>query len=140
MKTLTLAVVASLALLSPLRAQDLQRFLNRLSGSWARGQIDAITSLAAGDGISIDIGQGSMGPVGQRRASALLRQAFDTRQTVSVHADYVRPVTGNPNRAYAQLTWLARRRGTTIPMPVTVFLGLVREGRQWRIIEIRLKT
>jgi hypothetical protein len=47
-------------------------------------------------------------------------------------------VGGQPARAFGEITWTTRARGTTIPERANLFVAFVREGDAWRITEIRL--
>jgi hypothetical protein len=48
-------------------------------------------------------------------------------------------VSGSPRRAFVELAWTIRARGTTIPERYKIFLALVNDDRDaWRITEIRL--
>ena len=49
-----------------------------------------------------------------------------------------REIGGSPTRAFGEITWTAKARGTTIPERATVFVAFVRDEDGWRITEIRL--
>jgi hypothetical protein len=45
---------------------------------------------------------------------------------------------GENKRAFVELTWVTRARGTSIPDSTTVLFSLELDQEQWRITEIRL--
>ena len=47
-------------------------------------------------------------------------------------------VDGNPRRAFVEISWLTRTRGSRAQEHMKVVLSLVEEGNDWRIKEIRL--
>jgi hypothetical protein len=49
-----------------------------------------------------------------------------------------RTVGGTPTRAFGEISWTTRARGTTIPERATIFVAFVLEDERWRITEIRL--
>jgi hypothetical protein len=78
------------------------------------------------------------GPLAHRQAAAMLRRMFSDRETVSVTLSSKKVLPGKPARAYLELLWTRRIRGTTIPGRATVFVAVVQEAEAWRITEIRL--
>ena len=137
MKSFVLAVVLLLAH-APLEAQNVESVIDRLAGLWARGDASGITALGSEQGITLDLGNRSVGPLGNRQASAMLRQLFDERETLSVRTKSPQVVGGSPARAFAEITWTLRARGTTMPDRTSVFVALILEDERWRITEIRL--
>lgn len=137
MKLLALAL-AILALPAAARAQDLNPVVSRLAGYWQRGDASAIANTFADGGVSVALAGARTGPVAARQATAMLRRLFEERETLLVRVGRARVVGGDPARAYAELDWTARTRGTTIPVRATVFLALLLEDGRWRITEIRL--
>lgn len=135
------SIVVAFALLlarTPLQAQNVENVIDRLAGLWARGDASAITALGSEQGITLDLGNRSVGPLGTRQAAALLRQLFDERETLSVRNKTPQVVGGSPARAFAEITWTVRARGTTMAERTSVFVALIHEGERWRITEIRL--
>jgi hypothetical protein len=63
---------------------------------------------------------------------------FEDRESVSATPRVGRAVGGQPARAFGEITWTTRARGTTIPERANLFVAFVREGDAWRITEIRL--
>ena len=119
-------------------AQDLEVVLRRVASAWHRGDARVISALRADGGISLDVDGASVGPLGDRQAAAVLRRVFDDRESVSATPRVGRTVGGQPARAFGEITWTTRARGTTIPERATLFVAFVREGEAWRITEIRL--
>lgn len=122
----------------PAHAQNLGQTLDRVAAAWHRGEAGAITALAARGGVSVDVDGRSVGPLGQRQAGAVLRRVFEDRESVGARANMNRVVGGNPARAFGEISWTTRARGTTIPERATLFVAFVLEDESWRITEIRL--
>jgi hypothetical protein len=130
-------LVAALAP-APARAQDLDAVVNRVVSAWARGDVGAITRLASREGVSLDVDGAAVGPVATRQASAVLRRVFDAVETDAVQRGITRTAGGSPQRAFSEIAWTARVRGTSIAQRRTVFVAYVREEGGWRISQIRL--
>lgn len=137
-RALGLAAAMLLALAGAAAAQDLDQVLDRFAGAWHRGDAGAIAELVSHNGVSIDVGAGAIGPLGPRQAAAVLRRLFDERETTIVRAGIAQIVGGTPPRAFGEVVWSARSRGTTESENATIFLALVREPDGWRINQIRL--
>lgn len=136
---IALTVVAILALTAQhASAQDLKPVLQRVAAAWHRGDVGSITALGAHGGMTLHVEGNAVGPVGPRQASAILRRVFQDRESVSAGSNNGRTVGGEPARAFGEIIWTTRARGTTIPERVTVFIAFVREDDTWRITEIRL--
>lgn len=120
------------------QAAELERVLDRLASSWARGDANSLASFGARNGISLDLDGEPIGPLTRRQAAAVLRGLFVGRTTDSLSPGLARVVGGQPLRAFGELSWTVRSQGTTIPERTTVFLALVWEGENWRITQIRL--
>jgi uncharacterized protein (TIGR02246 family) len=118
-------------------AQKVEDTIDRFASLWARGDANAIAALAAEDGISLDLDGKPMGPLGGRQVAALLRRLFDERETIAVRPLVTQVVGGDPARAFGEINWMTRPRGTTIPEKTSVFVALVRAGDRWRVTEIR---
>jgi hypothetical protein len=123
---------------APAAAQDLEQTLQRAAEAWHRGDANAIAGLGARAGISVDLDGRSVGPLGPRQAAAVIRRAFEDRESVGVRPNMSRGVGGNPPRAFGDVVWTTRVRGTTISERATIFFAFVREDDRWRITEIRL--
>ena len=67
----------------------------------------------------------------------MLRKLFDESETVSVTLTSRKELPGSPVRAYLELVWQRRARGTTIPERVPVFVALTQQEAAWRITDIR---
>ena len=74
----------------------------------------------------------------ERQAAAVLHRLFDERETTVARARLGQLVGGVPMRAFGEILWMARSRGTTESEGITVFLALVREKNGWRINQIRV--
>ena len=134
-----LALAALLVLLpGTAAAQQLSEFTKQLTLAWARGDAGDIAALIADRGVSMNVAGEAAGPLQTRHASALLRRVFSDVETISVTLSSKKMQAGEPARAYLELRWVRRARGTTIPGHATVFVAVVEEDESWRITEIRL--
>ena len=111
--------------------------INRFTDLWARGDATAIAELSSRDGVTLDFGGRMMGPLGLRQVAAMLRRLFDDRETLSVRMMTPQIVGGSPPRAFGEISWMMRSRGTTIPEKTSVFVALILQNDRWRITEIR---
>ena len=123
---------------APARGQELSDVVERVARSWSRGDASAVVAHAARGGLSLDLEGQRVGPVAARQAAAVLRGLFDRSETVRADAGRTRVVGGSPEKAFGEIAWTSRARGTTIPERATVVLAFVREDGQWRVTEIRL--
>jgi hypothetical protein len=138
------SLVAALALLclpsavSGQDADDLQSTFRVVARQWAGSDASGLVRHLDPTGVSIDVGDGPMGPLSDRQASALLRQLFDQGETVNVEAGMLERVGGRPPRGFGAITWTTRPRGTEVPIRRTVYFGLEWVDGAWRVAEIRL--
>ncbi len=137
-RALGLAGLLLLAIAGGVRAQDLEQVLDRFASAWHRGDVAALASLVSRNGVSIEIAGEQVGPLPVRQAAAVLRRIFDDRETTVVRAGLAQVVGGTPPRAFGEVVWSARSRGTTENENATIFLALVREQGGWKINQIRL--
>ena len=133
--TLTLSSLALSARAS--MAQNVESVVNRLVDYWARGDASSVAALAARNGISLNLEGRTAGPLSDRQAAALLRRYFEDRETINVRMRTPQIVGGQPPRAYGEISWMMRSRGTTIPEKTSVLITLVLEDGRWRVTEIR---
>lgn len=133
-----LALTFLLTVAAAASAQQLGPVLQRVASAWHEGDARAITALSARSGISLDVDGSTVGPLAARQSAAVLRRVFDDRESVSAAPRVSRTVGGDPARAFGEIAWTTRARGTTIPERATLFVAFVREGEAWRITEIRL--
>jgi hypothetical protein len=138
LRPLLLVLTLLAAVSTSASAQNLDSALQRVASAWQRGEVGAITGMAARGGMTINVDGGSVGPLGSRQAAAALRRVLDDRLSVSARPTMSRTLGGQPARAFGEITWTARARGTTMPERATLFVAFVQEGDGWRITEIRL--
>lgn len=136
-RSLTITV-ALLAAATSASGQDIGPAANRLAQAWASADVNTLGGQAAKTGLSLDVGGERVGPVSSRQASAILKRVFDERETMSARVGSAREMHGENRRAFVELTWVTRSRGTSIPDSTTVLFSLELDGEQWRITEIRL--
>lgn len=119
-------------------AQVLQEFTQRFTLAWARSDAGRVADHGAAAGIAMDVGGRSIGPLRSRQAAAVLRRLFEERETISVTLSSQKELAGTPRRAYLELVWVRRARGTTIPERNPIFVALVEQDSDWRVTEIRV--
>jgi hypothetical protein len=118
--------------------QDVAPVVDRIAAAWSRGNASGVASFAARGGMAIEVDGERHGPLNARQATAVLRGLFENRETVSARTGMAKVLSGSPQRAFGELTWTLRVRGTTVPQRTTVFIGLALEDEAWRITEIRV--
>ena len=121
-------------------AQSVESVMDQFASYWASGDASSIASLAAENGITLDLERKRSGPLRERQAAAVLRNLFEQRETIQVRRAAPQMVGGQPPRAFGEVTWMMQPRGTTIPERVTVFVAWVLQKDRWRVTEIRLKS
>jgi hypothetical protein len=119
-------------------AQDLNTVVEQIATAWGRGNFVAVANHAARGGIALDVDGASASPIAARQVAAMLRRVFDGRETVDVRPGVARVTDGSPARAFSEIAWTHRGRGTTIPERSTVFVAYVREDGAWRVTQIRI--
>lgn len=129
---------ASTAFCANAHAQDLRPTVSRLSSAWSRGDFSAIGTRAARSGLSIAMDGDKTGPFNERQAAAALKRVFEDRETLSARPGKDGIIDGEPRRAYLEISWVTRSKGSRVQEKTTVLLQLVEEGSDWRITEIRL--
>jgi hypothetical protein len=132
-------LMAATAAPAPAAAQDdLGGMLATVASAWARGDANTLAAFAAQRGIELEIHGESLGRVSGRKAAAAFRHMFASLETVAVRPNMTSRVTGTDLTAFGELSWELRPRGSMVPARNTVFLGFVREGRAWRISQVRV--
>jgi hypothetical protein len=133
-----LALLCLPAAVSGQEVDDLQTTFRAVARHWASSNASGLVRHLDPAGVSIDVGDGPMGPLSDRQASALLRQLFDQGETVNVEAGMLERVGGRPPRGFGAISWTTRPRGTEVPVRRTVYFGLEWIENAWRVSEIRL--
>jgi hypothetical protein len=137
-RVLLALLLAALFLPRGAAAQDLGEFTRQLTVAWGRSDAGAIAALIADRGVSMVMEGEPGGPLASRQAKAALRRVFSDLETVTVTLASKKLLSGDPPRAYLELLWTRRARGTTIPDRATVFVAVEEGNGGWRITEIRL--
>jgi hypothetical protein len=139
---LHLCLMMALTVFAPgapaLHAQNVRPMVDDLARNWRRGDAGSIASAAARSGVAVEIDGDRHGPLNTRQVSAVLRRLFEERETLQVRPGMAKIVEGSPERAFGEVVWTARLRGTTEPQRSTVFLAFTLENARWRITEIRV--
>ena len=137
-RTIAAVFLLLLCASAELRAQEADDFMARVAAAWRKGDAEAVTAMGDRDGISIEVEGTHVGSIAPRQAAAVLRRVFADRETLKAVAGPARTVAGNKRRAYAEIVWEHRARGTTQSQKINVFIAAARDGAVWRITEIRL--
>lgn len=140
-RTWLVALLIGAVAAAPAHAQDPVDpgpLLQRIATLWAAGEAGGIARHVAGRGLELEVGGESLGPVASRQAAATLRRVFAGQETVRVRTTMTARVAGADDRAYGELTWDHRPHGAAATERNTIFVGLVREGRGWRVSQIRI--
>jgi hypothetical protein len=135
------AVLAALLAGAPAAAQDaddLTGLLDSLATLWEQNDAARLVGLGADVGLELDVHGTPMGPLAGRRAAAALRHLFQAQETVAVLPNAASRVVGTDDRAFVEMTWEVRQEGAVMTERSTVFMGLVREPRGWRVSQIRI--
>ena len=132
------ALVLLLSAHAEVHAQDADGFMARVAAAWRKSDAEAVSALGDPDGISIEVDGRHVGSIAPRQAAAVLRRVFSDRETTKAVAGPARTMPGNARRAYSEIVWEHRVRGTTQPVKINVFIAAARDGAAWRITEIRL--
>ncbi len=145
MKSMVAGFVLTLFLLVPGAAQaqsdvsePLEVFIQQVARLWAGSEAAGLASLAPSNGRILLELEGESGTVQARHAAAAFRALFDDRESVSIRPARVTIAGGSPPRGFGEITWTFRSRGVSDPQTETVYIGAVREGRGWRIAELRI--
>jgi hypothetical protein len=146
-----LRILRALALLlllaapgTALRAQGggeprLEGFVARVVRLWEAEDADGLARLAPSGGrMVLEVGGEGAGPVPERHAAAALRSLFADRETVSIRTARVTVAGGEPLQGFGELAWLSRSRGVSAARGSTVYVGVVWEGGEWRMRELRV--
>jgi hypothetical protein len=139
-----LSVVALLPLFALLAAtrlhaqKNVNEFVSHVAKAWKESDATAIAAAADPRGITVDVDGKRVGSITPRQAAAVLRRVFEDRHTTRVTAGAVKHLPGNSARAYAEIMWERRARGTTQPERIKVFIAVAYTTDAWRITEIRL--
>ncbi|MGH7577569.1 MAG: hypothetical protein ACREM1_20895 [Longimicrobiales bacterium] len=137
MKRALLVASGILLAAQSVRAQDLDPLVAHITRAWNQADAGEIASLASSQGVSLQISGVQVGPLSARQVAAALRKLFESLETVDARAGIHRELAGSPRRAFIEVTWTTRSRGTTQPEQSKVFLGLTLEDDAWRVTEIR---
>ncbi len=104
----------------------------------ADGAFGELSGLFVPTGIRLQLDGPAHAGISPRQAVASLREflrGFEQDRTLLSRASNV---DGSPDRGFAEVLWSGRAAGTSDQVRRTLFLGLVRNGGDWRVDEIRL--
>lgn len=141
------ALLLALLLAAPgtaLRAQGsgdprLDGFVARVARLWEAEDADGLARLAPSGGrMVLEVAGEGAGPVSERHAAAALRSLFADRETVSIRTARSALAGGQPLQGFGELAWTSRSRGVTAARTSTVYVGVVWEGGEWRLRELRV--
>ncbi|HEX2091110.1 MAG TPA: hypothetical protein VHG28_01865 [Longimicrobiaceae bacterium] len=144
-RLLLLLALLPLVVVSPLRGQTgrsdqrLEAFIADVAALWREEEASSLAELVPSSGqMVLEIGREAAGPVQERHAAAALRTLFADRESVSIRPTRITVAGGEPLQGFGELSWVSRSRGVTVPQMHTIYVGVVWEGRGWRIREIRV--
>jgi hypothetical protein len=106
--------------------------------AFAAGSAERMGELMAQGGIRVQIEGPGSGGLSPRQAVASLVELVRRYEGGSAVVSRAEPVDGSADRGFAEVHWSARPVGTSDMLGLTLFLGLAREGEQWRVDEVRL--
>jgi hypothetical protein len=135
---MSVAVAAIIVFHGSARAQNVTSFVNSVATAWERGDVDAITGMSAKQGIAFEVDGTHVGSVSGRQAGAVLRRVFDDARTIRATAATAKLLPGSDVRAYGEIVWERRARGTTQAERINIFVALERTADGWHITEIRV--
>lgn len=136
--TIAVAFIAVVVLHANAHAQNVTTFVNSVATAWERGDVDAITSMSARQGIAFNVDDTHVGAVSGRQAGAVLRRVFEDTRTIRATTASAKLLPGSDVRAYGEIVWERRTRGTTRAERINVFVALERAADGWHITEIRV--
>lgn len=146
MRARLVPVLVAWALLgaAPLAAQQpvatLEPFVAHVGRLWAAEDASGLAALAPADGrMVLEVGARAEGMAQSRHAAAALRALFSSRSSVNVHTGRAAISGGTPLLGFGELFWVSRPKGTTVPQSSTLYIGMIWEGGEWRIREIRIR-
>ena len=135
------AVLGLLFAVAPATAaaqQDVGTVLAELASLWERADARGVAGHTASRGLELEVRGRALGPIGDRNVAAALRRLFSGQETLSVRPSLSARVEGKGRTAFGELLWSHRPDGMGRAERTTIFIGLVREGRQWRVSQIRI--
>jgi ketosteroid isomerase-like protein len=106
--------------------------------AWAMGDVDEVAAHLAPGGILLRLEGPARAALPARQAFAALREYLRPYEEGTVEVSRAAPVSGNPDRGFAELRWTARVSGTSQRVERSVYVGLGRHGDRWRVTEVRL--
>ena len=135
---LTLALPLTLAPAPAAAQEDLGSLLSELASLWERGDARGLAAHTASNGLELEVRGRGIGPISDRKVAAALRRIFSGQETVAVRPALTARVEGAAGTAFGELLWAHRPEGIERAERSTIFIGLVREGREWRVSQIRI--
>jgi hypothetical protein len=106
--------------------------------AFAAGSAESLGDLMSPDGIRLQIEGPGGGGLAPRQAVASLLELVRRYEGGSAVVSRAEPLDGSADRGFAEVLWSARAAGTSDLLGLTLFLGLARQGNEWRIDEVRL--
>jgi hypothetical protein len=106
--------------------------------AFAAGSAEGLGELMSPGGIRLQIEGPGGGGLSPRQAVASLIELVRRYEGGSVVVSRAEPLDGSADRGFAEVRWSTRAAGTSDLLGLTLFLGLAREGEEWRVDEVRL--
>ena len=123
-----------------LNAQDeLGATARALAAAWSRSDGDAMAQLLDEDGVHLALPDKDHGTLDRRNAVAAVERFLDRYPVQRAELARASEVgEGSTGRAFAEIRWEAVAPGTSETVRYTLFAGLARTGRAWRVVELRV--
>ena len=106
--------------------------------AFASASADELSRLMAPAGIRLQIEGSGRGGLSPRQAVASILEFIRRYEGGRAVVNRAEPLSGSPDRGFAEVLWSARAAGTSDQLGLAIFLGLARDGEEWRVDEIRL--
>jgi len=122
----------------PSSRQELEATARRVAALWGAGNADGLLGLLSSDGVRVTLGRSAHSNVSPRQAVAAVKDFISGHRSENSRVTRVQEVGGSPARGFAEVLWNTYAQDTSEPLSMTLYLGFVQEGGNWRVSEIRL--
>jgi hypothetical protein len=106
--------------------------------AWGSGDIRALQSLLASEGITLRVDEQAHTGVNARQARASLERFIGRHEPGEVGIRRATALGGDPPRGLVELDWRTTLRDAPEPVSYVIFLGLTLADDRWRVVEIRI--
>jgi hypothetical protein len=106
--------------------------------AWGGGNVRALQSLLASEGITLRVDEQAHTGVNARQARASLERFIGRHEPGEVGIRRATALGGDPPRGLVELDWRTTLRDAPEPVSYVIFLGLTLADDRWRVVEIRI--